>query len=214
VELQSQQARNIRVRENRRPAAAPQGFTALEPVSYIVEMSGNTRGLALQKIDYIRNANSEYPLFLSHIQSSLLTLPSHKAPSTSPRAASPASAARRRPLSSARASWSSRPRRTSSPSRSTTCVASGLSSYRRPPRRPEPKPALAPRPARAPPRRPLSLTLVRALVLVRLTPAAPAPCAAPSSMLRGVWSAPSEPPDCVRLKGGGKSPLGRAFAVS
>ncbi|KAL2117745.1 hypothetical protein VTJ04DRAFT_7405 [Mycothermus thermophilus] len=58
VELQSQQARNIRVRENRRPAAAPQGFTALEPVSYIVEMSGNTRGLALQKIDYIRNANS------------------------------------------------------------------------------------------------------------------------------------------------------------
>ncbi|KAL2268850.1 hypothetical protein VTJ83DRAFT_3696 [Remersonia thermophila] len=58
VEFQNQQARNLRVRENRNPAPPPKGFTALEPVSYIVELSGNPRNVALQKIDYIRNANS------------------------------------------------------------------------------------------------------------------------------------------------------------
>ena len=62
VEFQNQQGRQLRVTENRNPAAAPKGFTALEPVSYIVELGGGAaaaQGLTLSKIDYIRNANSE-----------------------------------------------------------------------------------------------------------------------------------------------------------
>ena len=62
VEFQNQQSRQLRVTENRTPAAAPKGFTALEPVSYIVELGGGAaaaQGLTLSKIDYIRNANSE-----------------------------------------------------------------------------------------------------------------------------------------------------------
>ncbi|KAL2181125.1 uncharacterized protein P884DRAFT_312107 [Thermothelomyces heterothallicus CBS 202.75] len=61
VEFQNQQGRRLRVTENRNPAPPPQGFVALEPVSYKVELSGGragARGLTLQKIDYIRNANS------------------------------------------------------------------------------------------------------------------------------------------------------------
>ena len=51
----------MRVTENRNPAAAPAGFTALEPVTYRVEVQGGTNGLTLQKIDYILNANSQPP---------------------------------------------------------------------------------------------------------------------------------------------------------
>ncbi|KAK1758681.1 hypothetical protein QBC47DRAFT_441528 [Echria macrotheca] len=58
VEFQNQQARAMRVTENRNPAAPPAGFSALEPVSYRVEVQGGTRGLTLQKIDYILNANN------------------------------------------------------------------------------------------------------------------------------------------------------------
>ncbi|KAL2168363.1 hypothetical protein VTG60DRAFT_7341 [Thermothelomyces hinnuleus] len=61
VEFQNQQGRQLRVTENRNPAPPPQGFVALEPVSYKVELSGGragARGLTLQRIDYIRNANS------------------------------------------------------------------------------------------------------------------------------------------------------------
>jgi hypothetical protein len=52
----------LRVTENPNPAAAPAGFTALEPVSYIVELGGGAaaaQGLTLQRIDYILNAGSE-----------------------------------------------------------------------------------------------------------------------------------------------------------
>ncbi|KAK3897842.1 hypothetical protein C8A05DRAFT_38579, partial [Staphylotrichum tortipilum] len=61
VEFQNQDGRQLRVTENKNPAAAPKGFTALEPVSYIVELGGGAaaaQGLTLQKIDFIRNANS------------------------------------------------------------------------------------------------------------------------------------------------------------
>lgn len=69
VEFQNQQGRQLRVTENRNPAAAPNGFVALEPVSYIVELGGGAaaaQGLTLSKIDYILNANSELrPLLFS-----------------------------------------------------------------------------------------------------------------------------------------------------
>ncbi|KAJ4302508.1 hypothetical protein N0V88_002656 [Collariella sp. IMI 366227] len=61
VEFQNQEARQLRVTENKNPAAAPKGFVALEPVSYVVELGGGAaaaQGLTLQKIDYIRNAES------------------------------------------------------------------------------------------------------------------------------------------------------------
>lgn len=56
--------------ENKSPAAAPAGFVALEPVSYKVELEGgaaSAQGLTLQKIDYIRNANSESQSLLPYI---------------------------------------------------------------------------------------------------------------------------------------------------
>lgn len=65
VEFQNQDARQLRVTENKNPAAAPKGFVALEPVSYVVELGGGAaaaQGLTLQKIDYIRNADSKPPL--------------------------------------------------------------------------------------------------------------------------------------------------------
>ncbi|KAK3312584.1 hypothetical protein B0H66DRAFT_459442, partial [Apodospora peruviana] len=59
VEFQNAQARLLRVTENKTPAAPPPGFTALEPVSYIVEIGGGaSTGFTLSKIDYIRNADS------------------------------------------------------------------------------------------------------------------------------------------------------------
>ncbi|OIW34687.1 hypothetical protein CONLIGDRAFT_675652 [Coniochaeta ligniaria NRRL 30616] len=58
VEIQDTQARVLTVTENKTPAAAPAGFTALESVSYVVAMEGGAANLTLQKIDYIRNANS------------------------------------------------------------------------------------------------------------------------------------------------------------
>lgn len=62
VEFQNAEGRVLTVTENKNPAAAPAGFMALEPVSYKVELEGgaaSAQGLTLQKIDYIRNANSE-----------------------------------------------------------------------------------------------------------------------------------------------------------
>lgn len=73
VEFQNQQGRQLRVTENRNPAAAPKGFVALEPVSYIVELGGGAaaaQGLTLSKIDYIQNANSELRLLLVSTPSS------------------------------------------------------------------------------------------------------------------------------------------------
>ncbi|KAK0730327.1 hypothetical protein B0H67DRAFT_638841 [Lasiosphaeris hirsuta] len=58
VEFANQQGRAIRVAENKTPAKPPTGFTALEPSSYIIEVQGSTAGLTLQKVDFIRNANS------------------------------------------------------------------------------------------------------------------------------------------------------------
>ncbi|KAK3338715.1 hypothetical protein B0H65DRAFT_579416 [Neurospora tetraspora] len=59
VEFKNPDARQLRVTENKTPAAAPPGFKALEPVSYKVEIGGGaSKGLTLSKIDYIRNANS------------------------------------------------------------------------------------------------------------------------------------------------------------
>jgi hypothetical protein len=77
IEFQNAEGRQLRVTENPAPAAAPAGFVALEPVSYIVELGGGAaaaQGLTLQKIDYIRNANSELlsPSFPPHPWSSPL----------------------------------------------------------------------------------------------------------------------------------------------
>ncbi|KAJ4380918.1 hypothetical protein N0V85_008721 [Neurospora sp. IMI 360204] len=59
VEFKNPDARQLRVTENKTPAAAPPGFKALEPVSYKVEIGGGaSKGLTLSKIDYIRNTNS------------------------------------------------------------------------------------------------------------------------------------------------------------
>ncbi|EAA33725.1 hypothetical protein NCU07581 [Neurospora crassa OR74A] len=59
VEFKNPDARQLRVTENKTPAAAPPGFKALEPVSYKVEIGGGaSKGLTLSKIDFIRNANS------------------------------------------------------------------------------------------------------------------------------------------------------------
>ncbi|KAB5526498.1 hypothetical protein GE09DRAFT_1257160 [Coniochaeta sp. 2T2.1] len=58
VEFQNQDARVLTVTENKTPAAAPPGFTALEAVSYVVALEGGGEGLTLSKIDYIRNVNS------------------------------------------------------------------------------------------------------------------------------------------------------------
>ncbi|KAB5551249.1 hypothetical protein GE09DRAFT_167384 [Coniochaeta sp. 2T2.1] len=58
VEFQNQQGRVLTVTENTTPPAAPAGFTALEPVSYVVALEGGGEGLTLAKIDYIRNANN------------------------------------------------------------------------------------------------------------------------------------------------------------
>ncbi|KAK4184587.1 hypothetical protein QBC35DRAFT_47565 [Podospora australis] len=59
VEFQNQQGRVLTVTENKTPAPPPTGFTALEPVSYVVQVrGGGTRGLTLQKIDYILSANN------------------------------------------------------------------------------------------------------------------------------------------------------------
>ncbi|KAK3372365.1 hypothetical protein B0H63DRAFT_563793 [Podospora didyma] len=55
VEFKNPQARVLRVTENNTPAAAPVGFTAFEPSSYKVELSGSGKGLTLSKIDYIGN---------------------------------------------------------------------------------------------------------------------------------------------------------------
>ncbi|KAK3362599.1 hypothetical protein B0T25DRAFT_626999 [Lasiosphaeria hispida] len=58
VEFANQQGRAIRVTENKSPAKPPAGFTAIEPSSYIIEVQGSTAGVTLQKVDFIRNANS------------------------------------------------------------------------------------------------------------------------------------------------------------
>jgi len=45
--------------ENAKPGNAPVGFDFLEPVSYQIAINGGTRGLTLQKVDYILNAGSK-----------------------------------------------------------------------------------------------------------------------------------------------------------
>jgi len=72
VEFQNNQARTLVVTENRNPAPPPQGFVALEPVSYRVRLrGGSARNLTLQKIDYIRNANSTLTCALACLASHL-----------------------------------------------------------------------------------------------------------------------------------------------
>lgn len=58
VEFQNTEARTLTVSENLTPGTAPVGFQHLENSSYIVEVTGGTEGLTLQKIDYILNADS------------------------------------------------------------------------------------------------------------------------------------------------------------
>lgn len=74
IEFQNLENRQLRVTENPNPAPPPNGFVALEPVSYIVELGGGAAaaaGLTLQKIDYILNAGSEsLPSLLPRLDSS------------------------------------------------------------------------------------------------------------------------------------------------
>lgn len=65
VEFQNRDARILTVTENKTPAPPPTGFTALEPVSYKVELEGGADGLTLQRIDYILNVNSQFTLTFS-----------------------------------------------------------------------------------------------------------------------------------------------------
>lgn len=67
VEFQNQDARVLTVTENTNPAPPPAGFVALEPVSYVVALEGGSNGLTLQKIDYIRNANSSSSYLISYL---------------------------------------------------------------------------------------------------------------------------------------------------
>ncbi len=57
VEFADANGRILVVTENKKPAAAPAGFTALEPVSYQVRiLGGSSKNLVVSKIDYIGNA--------------------------------------------------------------------------------------------------------------------------------------------------------------
>lgn len=47
--------------ENRAPAAPPPGFTAVEAVSWKVNLAEGAQGVALSKIDFILNPGSEFP---------------------------------------------------------------------------------------------------------------------------------------------------------
>ena len=61
IEFSNADGRTLTVKENKTPAAPPAGFTALEPSSYQVELSGGSaEGLTLSKVDFIRNADSEF----------------------------------------------------------------------------------------------------------------------------------------------------------
>lgn len=54
VEINTAQARQLRVTENKTPGAAPPGFTNIEGVSFKVEIGGgSSKGFTLAKIDYI-----------------------------------------------------------------------------------------------------------------------------------------------------------------
>ncbi|KAK1996328.1 hypothetical protein LX36DRAFT_580623 [Colletotrichum falcatum] len=55
VEFQNSVGRTLTVTENRSPAAAPPGFIAVEPVSYIINLAEGAQGLTLSKVDYIIN---------------------------------------------------------------------------------------------------------------------------------------------------------------
>ncbi|WQF79413.1 hypothetical protein CDEST_04427 [Colletotrichum destructivum] len=55
VEFQNAVGRTLTVTENRNPAAPPPGFTAVEPVSYKINLAEGAQGVTLSKVDYIIN---------------------------------------------------------------------------------------------------------------------------------------------------------------
>lgn len=58
VEFQNAAGNTLTVAENPAPAPPPAGFSALEPVSYIVNLTDSAAGATLQKIDYILTAGN------------------------------------------------------------------------------------------------------------------------------------------------------------
>jgi hypothetical protein len=64
TEFQNTVGNTMTVTENTNPAAPPAGFDALEPVSYVVQLTDDAAGATLQKIDYILNAGSQFPLLI------------------------------------------------------------------------------------------------------------------------------------------------------
>ena len=69
IEFSNTDGRTLTVKENKTPAAPPAGFTALEPSSYQVQLSGGSAdGLTLSKVDFIRNADSEFSLWSCILQ--------------------------------------------------------------------------------------------------------------------------------------------------
>ncbi|WYZ38456.1 hypothetical protein EsH8_III_000370 [Colletotrichum jinshuiense] len=59
VEFQNAVGRTLTVTENRAPAPPPAGFTAVEAVSYKVNLAEGGQGVTLSKIDYILNAGNK-----------------------------------------------------------------------------------------------------------------------------------------------------------
>jgi hypothetical protein len=61
VEFQNAEARTLTVTQNENPVAAPPGFVAVEPTSFIIQLAEGADNLTLQKVDFILNAGSKYP---------------------------------------------------------------------------------------------------------------------------------------------------------
>ncbi|KAH7160497.1 hypothetical protein B0J13DRAFT_402305, partial [Dactylonectria estremocensis] len=58
VEFQNAEGRTLTVTENTSPAAAPDGFVAVEAVTYKIDLAEGADNLTLSKVDYILNADS------------------------------------------------------------------------------------------------------------------------------------------------------------
>ncbi|KAF6810227.1 hypothetical protein CSOJ01_06418 [Colletotrichum sojae] len=59
VEFQNTIGRTLTVTENRAPAAPPPGFTAVEAVSWKVNLAEGAQGVSLSKIDFILNPGNK-----------------------------------------------------------------------------------------------------------------------------------------------------------
>ncbi|KAF4873779.1 hypothetical protein CGCSCA1_v007010 [Colletotrichum siamense] len=59
VEFQNAIGRTLTVTENRAPAPPPAGFTAVEAVSFKVNLAEGAQGMTLSKIDYILNPGNK-----------------------------------------------------------------------------------------------------------------------------------------------------------